>query len=88
MSQTDTYNSVDKKNHIEARSLSQYYWRRHGWAGVGSAQPKGSWALSENFLKHMKEGLVSALKVLFGGLSPPGTKFLAPPLADVLVGGG
>jgi hypothetical protein len=30
----------------------------------------------------MEEGLVSALKVWLGGLSPPERKFLAPPLGE------
>ncbi len=55
-------------------------WRVVVAPGVGSAHPKGSWADPENFLKHMKHGLVSTLKVGWGGLSPPRRKFLAPPL--------
>ncbi len=44
-------------------------------AGVGSAHP-------ENFVKHMKQGLVSVLKVGWGGLSPLGGKFLAAAVID------
>jgi hypothetical protein len=43
---------------------------------VGSAHP-------ENFLKHVKNFLVSGLKLELGGLSPPGREFLAPPLPGI-----
>ncbi len=47
---------------------------------VTSGGARGGLAHPENLLKRMKQGLVSALKMRWGELSPPGRKFLAPPL--------
>jgi hypothetical protein len=53
-----------------------------GWDGLSS--PSRNWAHPENFLKHMKHGLVSALKVGWGRQNPPWRKFLEPSLLTTL----